>query len=188
MHPEEQTGYQQPVYTPLTDPVRRGKVIAVIVGIIVFLGLILTGVILVASSTSTNGGPYVTLAAEHSELLNVIQTHQGSARSLDTQNYMARAKLLLTTSEDNFIDYLARRHNTGITAEAAALAVNPDIDDSLQRAAIANRFDQDFERDFGGQLTEVKRHAEQLRSEATADVDTEILDDLIEVYTNLEQF
>ena len=186
MHPEDPPKYNQPVYTPLTDPANRRKHIAIGVLIVAFVLLIMVGVANVISSRNAPSKDYALLAARHDELLRIIDDHDDKARSLDVQNYIARANILLLTGQDEWIDFLAARYGSGISSEARLLAADTEIDAKLESSAIANRFDEDFLSLFGQKVDEAERLATNLRQTAKSQSNIEILDASIAVYESLE--
>jgi len=140
------------------------------------------------NSIRSGTGPkydYAELAAQHNELLRLIQEHDGKARSLDTQNYMARAESLLITGKAEWTEFLASRYSFSITAEQKALATKTDIDERLESADIANRFDDDFAEEFAVEVNRAETRANRLLEKASSEQNLRILNDSLAIYQSL---
>ncbi|MDX1765704.1 MAG: hypothetical protein R3313_01995, partial [Candidatus Saccharimonadales bacterium] len=128
---------------------------------------------------------YAELAAQHNELLRLVQEHNDKARSLDTKNYMARAESLLITGKIEWTAFLASQYSYSVTSEQTALATNKDIDKSLESAAIANRFDDSFTEEFAAEVDEAERLANRLLEQTNAASNVKILNDSLAIYQSL---
>lgn len=178
--------YQQPVYTPLTDPSRRRQ--RILVGIIIagFVGIVLIGVFNVISSRNNPANDYAVLAADNNELLRIIKTHEDKAGSLDLRNYLSRAELLIASSRNDLRSFLATRYNVSVSEQQVALSTDLSIDEQLESAATANRFDEDFTRLFDAKIDAVELQATLLREGTNDPQNIATLDSLLTVYESLE--
>ena len=182
---DETPQYQQPVYTPLTDPNRRKQrvLIFTIVG-----GLLLLIIIGIVNSIRAGSGPqfdYAKLAAQHDELLRLVQEHEDKAKSLDTQNYMSRAESILLTGKTDWTDFLASRYQISVSGEDTALATNEDVDERLEASDIANRFDDDFAAEYAVQVEKAVRQTNRLLENAASEANKLILSNSLAIYESL---
>ena len=72
---DETPQYKQPVYTPFTDPARKKQRMLIYV---IVAGIFLLIVMGIFNTIRSNSGPkfdYAELAAQHSELLRLVQEH-----------------------------------------------------------------------------------------------------------------
>jgi len=182
---DETPQYQQPVYTPFTDPARKKQrmLLYVIVGgilLLIFMGIF--------NAIRSGTGPkydYAELAAQQNELLRLVQEHDAKARGQDLQNYMARAESVLLTGKSEWTEFLASRYSFSITPEQKALVTNTELDEDLKAAHISNRFDETFREEFSALLDKAERQAQRLLEGASSEANTSILNRSLAIYQSL---